>query len=163
MRKTLRKAVALAGLGSVMAVLPARADEETAVALNRLPVALVRAAQQAAPGVRLAKAMKTVEGGRATYDLIGQDPQGREVDVELTPTGEVIGVGIEVPLNKVPRVVLAALKAKGRGITFTDAEAVTRNGRLVAYRFEGETAKGDDAEATVSPDGRSVEIEVDDD
>jgi hypothetical protein len=164
MRRAWRGVWALAGLGVLGVVAPSTAGaDEAPVPLSRVPAAVVQAARQAAPGVRLSKALKTVEEGTTYYDLIGQDDRGREVDVELTARGQVLGVGTEIPWNEVPRAVVAALRAKGRGIKFTDAEAVTLNGRLIAYRFEGETAQGDDVEATVTPDGRSVEIEVDDD
>jgi hypothetical protein len=154
----------LAGLGLawVAAATPARADSETEVALNRVPAAVVQAAKQAAPGVRLEKAIKTVEEGTTYYDLIGPDAQGREVDVELTARGQVLGVGVEIPFGQVPKAVLAALKARAKGMKFDEAEAVSLNGRLIAYRFTGETAAGDDVEATVTPDGRGVELDVDD-
>jgi hypothetical protein len=142
---------------------PATADDfETPVAMDRVPAAVRRAAAQAAPGVALTKALKTVEEGTTYYELIGRDAKGREVDVELTARGQVLGVGVEVAWSEVPRGVLDALKAKSRGAKFTDAEVVSLNGRVIAYRFEGETPRGQDVEATVTPDGRSVEVEVDD-
>lgn len=157
----MRRIVALAGLAWACSATPARADGETPVALSRVPAAVVQAAQKAAPGFRLNQAVKTVEDGQTYYDLIGEDAQGREVDVELTARGKVLGVGTEIPLKDVPRVVIAALRAKARGVKITGAEAVTLDGRLISYRLEGETAAGEDVEATVSPDGRTVEIEVD--
>jgi hypothetical protein len=146
------------------ATTPARAqqdEDETPVPMSRVPAAVRQAAEKAAPGVALTKALKTVEEGTTYYDLIGRDARGREVDVEVTARGQVLGVGVEVAMAQVPAAVLNALRAKARGMTFTDAEAVSLNGKVFAYRFEGETAKGDDVEATVSADGRSVEIEVD--
>jgi hypothetical protein len=162
MRGTWRRVLAVAGIGVFGLASSGRADEETKVALSKVPPAVVQAARQAAPGVRLSQAVKTVEEGKTYYDLIGEDAQGREVDVELTARGQVLGVGTEIPMGQVPRGVVAALRAKTRGMKFTDAEVVTLNGRLIAYRFSGETAAGDDVEATVSPDGQTVEVDVDD-
>jgi hypothetical protein len=162
--------VAAGVFGTVLMVAPAsaraqaqsQAGSEVPVAMNRVPEAVLAAAGKAAPGVKLTKAVKAVEEGEIYYDLIGHDAQGREVDVELNARGQVLGVGVEIPFSAVPRPVIAALRAKTRGMKFTDAEAVTLNGRLIAYRFGGQTADGDDVEATVSPDGRNVEVVVDD-
>lgn len=141
---------------------PVRADE-TPMALKEVPSPIVAAAQKAAPGVQLSKALKTVEQGVTYYEIIGEDAEGREVDVELTARGEVVGIGTEIPIREVPKVVVAALKAKApRGMKFTGAEVVTKANRLISYRFEGLTKDGDEVEATVSPDGKTVEIEVDD-
>ena len=109
--------------------LTARADGEMTIALARVPSAVVESARQAAPGVTIEKAVKTVEEGKTSYDLIGHDARGREVDVELTARGQVIGVGTEIPMASVPRSVLAALKPRSKGMTFHEAEAVTLNGR----------------------------------
>ena len=141
----------------------ARADSEAPIALAKVPAVVVESARQAAPGVKLEKAVKSVEEGKTYYDLIGRDAQGREIDVELTASGQVLGVGTEVPMASVPKIVLSALKTKSKGMRFTEAEIVTLNGRLIAYRLSGRNSQGDDVEATVSPDGRAVEIDVDND
>jgi hypothetical protein len=151
------------GIGLLgLACIVQAAATETPVALSRVPATVVDAARKAAPGVKLSKALKTVEDGKVYYDLIGIDARGREVDVELTARAQVLGVGTEIPMNEVPPAILTALRAKTKGMKFTDAETVTLGGRLISYRFEGETAGGDDVEVTVSPDGRSVEVDVDD-
>lgn len=103
--------------------LTARADGEMTIALARVPSAVVESARQAAPGVTIEKAVKTVEEGKTSYDLIGHDARGREVDVELTARGQVIGVGTEIPMASVPRSVLAALKPRSKGMTFHEAGA----------------------------------------
>jgi hypothetical protein len=117
---------------------------------------------KAAPGARLTSAFKENDEGQTTYELSGQDAQGRKVDIEVTARGVVLGVETEIPVSQVPRVVIDALRAKARGMKFTSAEVVTRGGRIISYEFEGENAKGDEVEANVSPDGRTVDIEVGD-
>jgi hypothetical protein len=154
-------AVVLAWVGTE-ARAQAQGDGETEMPLSKVPMVIVQSARTAAPGVRFEKALKTVDAGVVTFDLIGEDSRGREVDVETTAAGRVLGVGLEIPMSQAPKPVLAALRAKARGMKFSDAEVVTLNGRLIAYRFSGETADGDDVEATVSPDGKSVELDLDD-
>jgi len=155
----------LLGLGSLaLAAGTARgqsAGDETAVPLAKLPAGVLEAAKKAAPGVTLRRATTTLEEGKTYFDLYGKDGQGREVDVEVSARGKVLGVATEIELGEVPAPVMKALKAKARGVKFTGAEAVTKDGALISYRLEGKNADGDDVEATVSPDGRRVEIEVD--
>jgi uncharacterized membrane protein YkoI len=154
--------VAVASFWAFGPLAQAQDVDETPILMNRVPAVVMEAAKAAAPGVRLTKATKTIEEGRTYFDLYGQDGKGREVDVELTARGTVLGVAVEITMSQVPKVVIAALRAKARGMSFTDAEMITKNGRIISYRFEGETSDGDDVEATVSADGRTVEIDVDD-
>jgi uncharacterized membrane protein YkoI len=153
---------AAVGLSSLFtAAAPAANDGE--VALSRVPAAVLKAAARAVPGARLSKAFISVEDGQRFYEIEGLDARGREVEVEVTTRGQVLQVETTIPMGQVPRVVLDALRAKARGVKVENAEAVTRDGRLVAYEFEGENAEGDDVEVTVTTDGRSVTIDVDDD
>lgn len=146
----------------VLAAVPASAQEEKEIDMARVPAPVRQAAMKAAPGARLTSAFKETDEGRTTYELSGRDAQGRGVEIEVTGRGVVLGVETEIPVSQVPRVVIDALRAKARGMKFTSAEVVTRNGRIISYEFEGEDAAGDEVEANVSPDGRTVDLEVDD-
>ena len=138
------------------------AEDDDAIAVSKVPAVARRAAEQAAPQVRFSKAYKDVDEGKTFYELVGVNPQGREVTVEVTARGVVRQVGTQVATGEIPAVVLDTLRAKTRGVKFTHAAAVTKEGRLFAYEFEGENTEGDDVVATIAPDGRVIEIDVDD-
>ena len=121
---------------------------------------MLKAAEKASPGARFAEASREVDGSMTLYELSGQDAQGRGIDIEVTARGQVLAVETEIPFAKVPVVVMNALKMKTKGYKFDSAETVAKNGRIVAFEFEGENPKGDDVEVTVSLDGRMVDIEV---
>jgi hypothetical protein len=137
---------------------------DTPVRLDELPKAVRQAAAAAVPGAKLTEAYRYIENGKTYYELSGFDAQHRAVDVDLTPQGGVVEVQTEIPIREVPKVVVDAVKVKTRGqrMTFGVVQVVTSQGQVVAYQFEGVTSDDDDVEVTVSPDGRDVEVEIDD-
>ena len=66
-----------------------------------------------------------------------------------------------VPLSEVPTKVKEAAKAAVKGIVFTEAERDYEDGRVV-YELEGE-ADGKKYEVEVTPEGKVIEVEEDDD
>ena len=152
----LAAATALAGL----LVAAARADEQK-VELARLPAAVKQAAARAVPGARWTEATRETEEGKTVYQVDGTDARGREVSVEVAPDGRVLSVGVEVELAQVPKVVLAALKARMPRFRPEDAMAVFEGGKVTGYEFSGTGPGGKELEVWVSADGKTVEEEDD--
>ena len=132
------------------------ADEK--IDLAKVPAVVKQAADHAAPGVTWTKATKEVEDGKTIYELVGKDAKGREVEVEVTPQGKVIEVETHIPMSEVPATVTDAFKAKYPGQKVTDTEAVSKDGKVVAYDFATKL-KGKDVEVRVSADGKTFEVE----
>ena len=160
MRNDWRNVAAALGMMTILAGSTARGDGD--LRIGQVPVEVRQAALKAVPGASLTSAFKETDEGKTTYELSGKDARGREIDVEVTARGVVLAVETEVPISQVPRAVIDALRAKAKGLKFDSVEVVTRNGRIISYEFEGENAEGDEVEANVSPDGRTVDIEIDD-
>ncbi|HEV3120334.1 MAG TPA: hypothetical protein VGY53_00455 [Isosphaeraceae bacterium] len=138
------------------------ASDDEKVALDSVPAMARKAAEKAVPGIKFIEAFKYKEDdGSVMYELEGEDRQGRDVSVEVTPQGKVVSISVEVELKDVPRVVSQALRTKLKGFRPSSAMAVYEEGKLVAYSFEGKDAKGEEIEVMVSADGSKVEIDDD--
>jgi len=141
----------------------------TLVPIAEVPAVVREAAKKAAPGIPLETATTNVFMGMPIFDFYGKDGRGREVDVEVSAQGAVVGVAMRVEMDEVPPAVLTVWKRVNHGnVEFADAESVTRDGALIHYRFEGKNAEGEDVVATVSPDckksylyGKKVVIRAD--
>ena len=146
-------AVGLAGLISSAAL--GQQEKEQKIDLAKVPAAVRRAADMAAPGVTWHHASQET---KTIYELTGKNAHGREVEVEVTPEGEVIEVETAIPLHEVPKAALDAFKAKYPHLKATGAESVWERGRIVAYDIL--TRKDHKSvEYRVSPDGKTVKLE----
>lgn len=66
-------------------------EAEDAVPLDQVPAAALKAAQERAPGVTFESAWKGEVGGKDVYEIRGKTKEGKIREVEVTPTGEVVG------------------------------------------------------------------------
>lgn len=145
-------AVGLAGLITSAAL--GQQEKEQRIDLAKVPAAVKKAADMAAPGVTWHHASKET---KTIYELTGKNAHGREVEVEVTPEGEVIEIETAIPLSEVPKVALDAFKAKYPHFKATGAESVEEGGKVVAYDIL--TRKGHKSvEYRVSPDGKTVKF-----
>jgi hypothetical protein len=151
---------AMVGLAGLWAA-AARGDEKK-VELTKLPAPVLRAALGAVPGgCSLTDATKVTEAGKITYEVDGTDANGREFEVEVTPDGKVLSVGVEVELAQVPKVVAAALKAKMPRFKPEDVMRVSEGGKVTGYAFSGTGPGGQEMDVWVSADGKTVEEDDD--
>src|SRR5262249_44232300 len=105
-----------------------------------------------------AEATRETDEGVTTYYVVGKNARGREVEVSVTPEGQLIEVATEVTMAEVPKAVLSGLKTKLPKFKAEYAAEVRRDGKVVEYSFEGTQGK-EEIEVTVSADGKTVEIE----
>lgn len=63
--------------------------KKTPVPFDQVPKDVLKAAQQREPDVTFDRAQKKTTGD---YEILGKDKQGKMVEVEVTPKGEVIQV-----------------------------------------------------------------------
>ncbi|HMB07643.1 MAG TPA: hypothetical protein VKP69_28415 [Isosphaeraceae bacterium] len=145
-------AVGLAGLITSAAL--GQQEKEQRIDLAKVPATVKKAADMAAPGVTWHHASKEA---KTIYELTGKNAHGREVEVEVTPEGEVIEIETAIPLSEVPKVALDAFKAKHPHLKATGAESVWEGGKIVAYDIL--TRKDHKSvEYRVSPDGKTVKF-----
>jgi len=178
----LRNVLGAACVGGVGAALLLRSEAEAAeekVALDKLPPAVMAAVKKAVPNARWVQATKDDEDGEVSYEVIGVIDNKRLVTVELDADGNIDEVNTQVDLKDVPKVVLTALKEKEpRAKIVVAFEVRDKDGKLTEYEFDctrpraakgkGKGKKGkargdEDITITVSADGKTVEVEGEDD
>ena len=148
-------AVGLAGL--ITSAASGQHEKDRKIDLPKVPAAVKKAADTAAPGVTWHHASKETEEGKTIYELTGKDTKGRKVEVSVTPEGEVMEVETAIPLSEVPKVALDAFKAKYPHLKARGAESVEKGGRVVAYDIL--TRKDHKSvECRVSADGKTVKL-----
>ncbi|HUY33383.1 MAG TPA: PepSY domain-containing protein [Pirellulales bacterium] len=62
------------------------------MSLEQVPEAVMKAARDKRPDVKFDTAWKKKEDGRDVYEVRGKTAGGKTIEVELTPSGEVIAV-----------------------------------------------------------------------
>ena len=131
--------------------MPAQAFDDVEISLAKVPEAVRLAAVKAVPGLKLGKAYMSKDAKNPIYELEGQDAKKQDYTVVLNSRAQVLEIDIAIALSAVPKAVLDALHAdpKSKDVKFTDADKVTRGGKLISYRFEGKDAKGKDFTAYV--------------
>jgi hypothetical protein len=134
--------------------------DEKEIPLAAVPAKARQAADRTVPKAEWSTAYQVREEGVVFYELEGLDAKGRAVTVEVTPSGEVNEVETEIPLEEVPPVVMAALKAKRPRFKVEAAHEVREHDKVVGYDFDGKRPRDkEEISVFVSADGKSVEID----
>lgn len=144
-------------------IVPAQlfAEDHDEIPLTKVPAVVRQGALKALPDAKWSKAFKSTEDDETVYELVGEDGKGRELTVELTPTGKVLEIETGLPIAEVPQLVLDVLKVKAKDLRIERARAVSQEGKVIAYSFNGQSAKGQSIAVRISADGKAVEIEMD--
>jgi hypothetical protein len=109
-------------------------------------------------GARWSAAYRLEGSNHPVYQVQGTNARGNKIEAEVTSAGRVVEVEEHgVPLDEVPAVVTAALKAGRPGFAPTRVEAVyqAQQSRPVCYGFEGQGADGKKIEVYLSADGKT--------
>lgn len=142
-------------------VLSAEGDE-TLLVVADAPAAALEAAKTALEGVEFTEvSLETAKDGAQTYEFGGVNADGRHVEVDTSPEGEVYEVEVELVLEELPESVQDALASKGDVFTATYIEKSVRADGSVVYEFDGVNAKGDATDLEIYPDGEILVIESD--
>jgi hypothetical protein len=129
---------------------------EEEVAIASLPEAVRKTVIEQSKGVLVQRVSRETAGGKVTYEaaLTIGGLKGHRKEVEIDPSGAVIGVEEQVALATLPAEVRAGiLKAAGKGKVL-GVELVTK-GTTRTYEARIETA-GQTSEIIVGPDGKPV-------
>ncbi|WP_406699802.1 hypothetical protein V5E97_13195 [Singulisphaera sp. Ch08] len=130
--------------------------------LGKVPAKFKAAASEAVPEAKWTSASKSVDDGDVTYELGGVDADKRKVWVTLTGDGKVDEVSYEIAIDKVPQVVTAALKKKMPRFQVSTSYESRKEGKVYWYYFDGKRPRDkEEITASVSPDGKEVELEED--
>jgi hypothetical protein len=156
-----RLIAALGVTGLVCLPAGASADEQK-VKLADVPAVVRQAAAKAVPDAKWTEATTEAEDGETTFEIIGEKPGGRAVSVGVSEAGKVLEIENEIPLKEVPRLITDACKAKYPKFQPSDAETVSKDGKIVAYELSGKLGQKE-VDIRVSADGKTVELDDEED
>jgi hypothetical protein len=108
--------------------------------------------------IRQGKDLRGHDDGDHVYDMRGTIAKGRDIQVQVGENGDILESIVEVPLEKVPAAVTAALKKARPKFEIGTAYALREEEKLIGYHFEGTGPKGRDRTISVTPDGKQVEV-----
>ena len=137
---------------------PKAAEEqevERKITEAEVPAAALAALKKLAAGAKITEFAEEIEHGHTFYEGSWKNPSGANVDVVVTPTGDLVEIEEQVSIDKVPAATLkAARKAAGKGIQLAFE-------KKTMFLYEVKFQKGDIGhELLLTPDGRRVEEEV---
>jgi hypothetical protein len=151
-------------LGLLAIGFPAAADEQK-ISLGDLPKAVLGAVKARFPGAELREASKETEKGKTIYEVSLKD-KGVAVDAALTGEGKFVEVERTIDPKALPRAVAAAVGGKYPKATVRKAEEVIKfEGAKGSKSFEVvlKTEAGKTMEVKLSPEGKVLEEESEDD
>jgi hypothetical protein len=94
-----------------------RAEAERAVKAAEVPAAALAALRKMSAGAEITAFAEETEQGHTFYEGSWKGPSGTNVDVLVTPTGDLVEIEEEVGADQVPAAVLAAArKAAGKEV-----------------------------------------------
>ena len=146
--------VAFMGLAGLVAVGAARADD---VPLDKLPKAIVQTLKKRFPDAEMTKAVKEGDKDKTVYE-VSLKRKGHNIDVNLSPDGQIQQIEQEIGFTDLPKVIADAINAKYAKAKFKTIEQVihVKDGKesLDLYEFLLVTPANETFEVYVSPAGK---------
>lgn len=152
------KVIFASGL-ALFAAFPALAGEEKSVELDKVPANVMEIARGKMEGVTFVSAnTETEDDGSVVYELQGTLPDGRKVEFDIDPEGEVQEIELEFKVGDVPGAVLKAIEKKLPGFKPHFIEAShSPSMKVTGYEFVGKMGDND-MDIEVSADGRRIVV-----
>lgn len=159
--RTVRRLVSMAALVVGICLLVGTRATAEDIDLKKVPAVVRKAADKAVPKAKWESASKETEDKKEYwYELEGKDAKGRYVHVTVLSDGTVDEVSTEIEFKDAPKVVKDALKAKFPKFKTESSYEIRKDDKIERYDFEGARGnKKEDITISVSPDGKSVEID----
>jgi hypothetical protein len=148
MRKSFWCAVAF--LGCICLAAHASAAEKS-ISKNELPAAVKRTVDEQAKGAAVRGYSKDSEDGKVEYE-VEMLVNGHTKDVTIAPDGRLLEIEEEVSQNSLSTQVRSGLATQAGKGKITKVEALTKDGKIVAYEARVLLA-GKHSEVQVDPDG----------
>jgi len=148
-----RTCVVTAIIGTAFLAMTAAAQEKK-LARKDLPPAVEKTVAEQSKGATITGFSTEVEDGKKVYEAaLVVDGHGR--DISMDKDGRVLEIEDEVMLASLPAAVQDGLKAAAGKGTLGKVEALSKNGKLVAYESVV-TLAGKHHEVQVGPDGKKL-------
>ncbi len=134
-------------------------DSEKPVKMKDLPKAVRETVQAQSKGATIRGLSKEVEGGKTLYEA-ELKINGHNKDVIIDPTGAVVTIEEEVPVDSLPSSVKAEFEKHAAGGKIQMVESISENGAIIAYEAHIKTGKKR-LEVEVGADGKLIKTEND--
>jgi len=151
--------IVLVGVVLCVAVYTAQADKEEEIERKvteaEVPAAALATLKNLAAGAKITEFAEEIEHGHTFYEGSWKAPSGGDVDILVTPTGDLVEIEELVGADQVPAAVLAmAQKAASK-----DAQLTFEKKTLILYevKFQKDNRQ---KELLLTPDGRRIEEEA---
>ena len=135
---------------------PARADEEK-VPLDKLPKAVAGAVEKMFPKAKVVSASKELADKKTVYEITIKNGE-QNVQVTVTPEGEITEVEKEIAAKDLPKEVTAVLDDKYPKAKIEKAEEVTK-GKELTYEVLLVTKDKKTLEIKFDPKGKVLNVE----
>ena len=138
----------------VLATFSVAPAQEKKLKREQLPPAVEKTVAEQSQGATIRGFSTEIEKGRRLYE-VELTTNGHGKDISMDRTGKIVEVEEEVTMDSLPPTVQDALrKGAGKG-TIGKIEAMTKNGKLVAYEAQVKTG-AKRSEVQVGPNGEKL-------
>lgn len=130
---------------------------EKRISRAQLPEAVRKTADEQSSGATVKGYTTEVENGTREYE-VEMISNGHSKDITIAPDGGLLEIEEEVEIKSLPMSVVSALRTRAGEGLITKVESITKNGLLVAYEAQVQTAKKH-IEIQVGPNGQTLKHE----
>jgi hypothetical protein len=145
--------VIICALGILASSASVNAQEKT-IARKDLPAAVEKTLREHSDGATIKGFSTEVENGKKTYE-VEMTVNGHGRDLSIDSQGRLLEIEDEVAFTSLPAEVQAGLKKAAGTATLGKVEALTKDGKVVAYESVV-TSSGKHHEIQVGPDGKKL-------
>jgi hypothetical protein len=125
------------------------AEAERKVTETDIPVAALAALKKLAAGAEITEFAEEIEYGHTFYEGSWKSASGANMDVLVTPTGDLMEIEEQLSIDNVPAAALkVAQKAAGK-----ETELASEKKTMILYEFRFQK-EGSEQELLLTPDGR---------
>ena len=161
MMRTARWLVPAALLSLLGALTPAQADEKK-IEVSELPKVVVKAAMKAFPEAKIVGAAKETEDGETIFEVM-MKLDGKSIDLAIDDEGEIEEIEKEIEVEDLPRAVIKAARKRFPEGKIAKVEEVSDEDDKVVYELAIEIKGGKTVEVIMSPNGKILEDEHEED
>ena len=128
---------------------------EKRISRSELPPAVQKTVNSEAINATVKGFSKEVEKGQTFYE-VELIANRHSKNILIDANGKVVEVEEEIPINTLPSQVKKGLEAKSGTGKIVKVEALTKNGKLVAYEAQVTTKGSKKSEIQVGPEGQAL-------
>jgi uncharacterized membrane protein YkoI len=125
------------------------------------PAAVMSAVERAQPKSKALSCKSEKEKGSTLYEVKVQTMDGKKLEMDVSPEGEILVTEEHIPLSAVPSAAMTSLEKKFAGARVSDAERLTAKDGEVSFELTFK-AGGKEHEITVTEAGEILSVDDED-